>query len=298
MSDTDRESARMDSPRVKPTALIGFAIGLGYAVLFLVLEKFLGPSYTDIGKSADTVLRGIVVPLSICTVVTAGLTTWFGWWRPVLREKPLGVKWMWAIPIVLAVLVLIGIDWAQTSSLGAPYLLWLAVGTLLVGFNEEIVYRGLALVAFRGAYREVYVWLLASLLFGLLHGANVFLGQALVPTIQQIAFAFVLGSVFYVVRRVTGVLAVPMILHALWDFGSFSWVGAFAVTKVGPAALAGANWAGLLMAVRLPLQLAVIILCLIGAKKLFSTPVEMAEQDRGGVHDQHYDRLYCRPPNR
>ncbi len=277
MSDTDGSASLKNPLKVKPTALLGFAIGLGYAVLFLVLEKFLGPSYTDIGKSADTVLRGIVIPLSICTVVTAGLTTWLGWWRPVLRERPLGVKWMWAIPIALGVLVLIGIDWAQISSLGASYLLWLAVGTLLVGFNEEIAYRGLSLVAFRGEYKEVYVWLLTSLLFGLLHGANVFLGQALVPTIQQIGFAFVLGSVFYVVRRVTGLLAVPMVLHALWDFGSFTWAGAFAVTKVGPVALAGASWAGLLMAVRLPLQVALIILCLVAAKKVLSTPAEMVD---------------------
>jgi uncharacterized protein len=277
VSDTDGGSAWMNSLKVKPTALIGFAIAVAYPVLFLVLERFLGPAYTDIGKTADSVLRGIVIPLAVCTVVTASLTTWLGWWRPVMRERPVGVKWMWSIPVVLGLLVLIGVDWAQISVLGAPYLLLLAVGTLLVGFNEEIVYRGLSVVAFRGAYKEVYVWLLTSLLFGLLHGANVFLGQALVPTIQQIGFAFVLGSVFYVVRRVTGSLAVLMILHALWDFGSFTWAGAFAVTNVGPTALAGANFAGLLMAARLPLQIALIILCLVAAKRVFSTPVAMAD---------------------
>ena len=274
---SDTGAAWADSLKVKPTALLGFAMAIGYLGLFMVLEKFIGPSYTEIGKTSDSILRGIIIPLAICTAVTAGLTTWLGWWRPVLREKPLGVKWMWAIPITLGVLVLVGVDWAQISSLSGTYLLLLAVGTLLVGFNEETVYRGLSLVAFRGAYKEVYVWLATSILFGLLHGANLFLGQALVPTIQQIGFAFVLGSVFYVVRRVTGSLAVLMILHALWDFGSFTWAGAFAVTSIGPADLAGANWAGLLMAARLPLQAVLVIMCLIGAKKLFTTPVEMAE---------------------
>ncbi|NTU72244.1 MAG: CPBP family intramembrane metalloprotease [Coriobacteriia bacterium] len=277
MPDIDNGSAPTAAPRVRPTALLGFALGLGYTVLFLALEKLLGPSYVDIGNSAATVLSGIVIPLAICTVVTAGLTTWFGWWGPVLREKPLGVRWMWSIPVVLTLLVLVSVDWAQISALGAPYLMVLAVGTLLVGFNEEIVYRGMSLVAFRGAYKEVYVWLLTSLLFGLLHGANLFLGQALAPTIQQIGFAFVLGGVFYVVRRVTGLIVVPMVLHALWDFGSFTWAGAFAVTNVGPAALAGANLVGVLMAIRLPLQVAVIVLCLIAAKRVFSTPTVLAD---------------------
>jgi uncharacterized protein len=278
LSDTDAGTAWTDSLKVKPTALLGFAIAIGYMGLFLVLEKFIGPSYTEIGKTADSILRGIVIPLAIGTVWTAGLATWLGWWRPVLREKPLGVKWMWAIPITLGLIVLVGIDWAQISSLSGSYLLLLAVGTLLVGFNEEIVYRGLSVVAFRGAYKEVYVWLATSILFGLLHGANLFLGQPLMPTIQQIVLAFVLGSVFYVVRRVTGSLAVLMILHALWDFGSFTWAGALEVTKVGPVVVAQSTvWAGLLVAARMPLQIVLVILCLIGAKKLFTTPVEMAE---------------------
>ena len=103
MSDIDSGRAWTDSLKVKPTALIGFGIAIGYAVLFLVLEQLIGPPYTEIGKSAGYILSGIVIPLAICTVVMAGLTTWLGWWRPVLREKPLGVKWMWAIPILLGV---------------------------------------------------------------------------------------------------------------------------------------------------------------------------------------------------
>jgi hypothetical protein len=84
--------------------------------------------------------------------------------------------------------------------------------------------------------------------------------------------------VFYVVRRVTGSLPALMILHALWDFGSFSWAGALAVTKIGPIIVGQtAVWVGLLMAVRLPLQVAVIILCLAAARRVFSTPFEMAD---------------------
>ena len=42
MSDTDGGNAWMNSLKVKPTALIGFAIAVAYPVLFLVLERFLG----------------------------------------------------------------------------------------------------------------------------------------------------------------------------------------------------------------------------------------------------------------
>ena len=54
--------------------------------------------------------------------------------------------------------------------------------------------------------------------FGCLHGLNIINGQALIPTIQQVILAGLTGGVFYTIYRKTGLLVVPMILHALMDF--------------------------------------------------------------------------------
>jgi hypothetical protein len=35
-------------------------------------------------------------------------------------------------------------------------------------------------------------------------------------------FAFLVGTAFYVTRRLTGLLVVGMVIHALWDFGALS----------------------------------------------------------------------------
>jgi membrane protease YdiL (CAAX protease family) len=258
---TESSPARL---RVEPTPAIGYCIAVGYAVLFTVLEKVIGVSYTQLGKTSGSVLHGIVIPLVIAGGVMAGLTTLLGWWRPVLREEPLGVKWMWAIPVVLMTTVLVGVDYSQLGAVGGSYLTWLALGTLLVGFNEELAYRGLALVAFRGTYKEVFVWLLTSAFFGLLHGVNIFLGQGVVATVRQVVFAFVLGSVLYVARRVTGSLLFLIAVHALWDFGSFTFVGGLAATGVPGAS-------GVALA-RLPLLVALVVMCMLGANSLFAAP--------------------------
>ena len=169
------------------------------------------------------------------------------------------------MPILVFVATLLGIDYGNLGDMGAAMILWLAIGTALVGFSEEIAYRGLAVVGFRGGYGEVRVWLFTSLLFGLLHGVNVILGQGAVLTVRQVVFAFVLGSVFYAIRRISGTIVVAMVVHALWDFGTFSHV---AGTSAGAAAAqtdiatAGAG------ALQPLLVLVAIILVIVGAKRI------------------------------
>ena len=254
--------------RIQPRPSLAWAIGIGYPLLFLVLEKIIGIDYDKIGTTTDTIVKGIVVPVAIGTLVLVVVTTLLGWWRPVLRELPTDParppRWLLAVPILVFIATLLGIDYGNLGDMGAAMILWLAIGTALVGFSEEITYRGLALVGFRGGYSEVKVWLFTSLLFGLLHGVNLILGQGAVLTVRQVFFAFVLGSVFYAIRRISGTIVVVMVIHALWDFGSFSHVAgkAGAVAAKIDVATAGA---GLLQSL---LVLIAVILVIVGAKKI------------------------------
>jgi len=254
--------------RIQPRPAIAWAIGIGYPLIFLVLEKIIGIDYDKIGTTTDTIVKGIVVPVVIGSLVLVVVTTLLGWWRPVLRELPTDPprppRWLLVVPILVFIATLLGIDYGNLGNMGAAMILWLAIGTAGVGFSEEITYRGLALVGFRRGYGEVRVWLFTALLFGLLHGVNLVLGQGAVLTVRQIFFAFVLGSIFYAIRRITGTIVVVMVIHALWDFGSFSHVAgkAGAVTAKIDIATAGA---GLLQSL---LVLIAVVLVIVGAKKI------------------------------
>ncbi|MFF4894319.1 CPBP family glutamic-type intramembrane protease [Micromonospora chersina] len=54
----------------------------------------------------------------------------------------------------------------------------LIIGSILVGFNEEVIARGQFFVALRTRFGEVGVWLLSTLLFSLLHLPNFSSGSA------------------------------------------------------------------------------------------------------------------------
>ena len=70
----------------------------------------------------------------------------------------------------------------------------------------EILTRGLLLVGFRGSASEALSWFWTSFLFGMIHALNLFFGQSLMDTMQQVVAAFLLGSALYVTRMATGAL--------------------------------------------------------------------------------------------
>ena len=218
--------------RVKPRAWIAVAVLVAYAAIMGVIWTVTGTDYETVGLTADDAFRGIVVTVGAAALFIAGTTTYLGWWRPALRETPTGPRWLLILPIAVfltsvGTLLSKGITGVDTN-----LVLTLALGTLFVGFGEEMATRGVGVVALRGSMGEVGVWLVSSLLFGALHSINVLFGQSLTDTVRQIGFAFAMGSVLYVIRRVTGALVVCILLHAFWDFATFVSAASTGATSV------------------------------------------------------------------
>ena len=223
--------------RIRPRIWIGLAIYVGYVVVIFVVSKLSGVAYTDIGKSAEFTWRGAVLDLAVGAVLLA-ITTWLlGWWKPALFERKRSQhKWPIVVPalmLVVAVVNLLSTDW---SKFDASFILSLLALGVAVGFCEELLARGLLLTAFRSHFREVWVWLLTSALFGGMHIINAALGAPLGVTLGQVVIAAMSGTCFYIVRRVTGSLIWAMALHGLWDVSVFA---------VGFAPVDGA-WASIL----------------------------------------------------
>jgi membrane protease YdiL (CAAX protease family) len=209
--------------RIKPTPLISIALLLIYMAVVAAIWAVNGVDYETVAESSDTVVKGIVIPVGVGAAFLAVAATWLGWWRPAMvEETKVGPRWALVVPGLLLVIGLSGVATIDFGAASTQTLLLVALGTAFVGFSEELLTRGLMIVGFRGTLSEVWVWFLSSLLFGLLHGLNVFFGQSIGATLYQIVFAFMLGTAFYVTRRVTGLLVVGMVIHALWDFGALS----------------------------------------------------------------------------
>ena len=51
---------------------------------------------------------------------------------------------------------------------------------------------------------------------------SILVGAAPGPTFFQVVLAFVGGTLFYLARRASGTIIVPIVLHAMFDFSSFT----------------------------------------------------------------------------
>lgn len=92
---------------------------------------------------------------------------------------------------------------------------------IAVGVNEEVWFRGIALAVLRPHGARVAI-VGTSLLFGILHLANLLAGESLAVAGLQLAFALLFGVVAAELAVRTGSLWPAIVWHAAWDFLNFA----------------------------------------------------------------------------
>jgi len=104
------------------------------------------------------------------------------------------------------------------------FLYMIPVAILLVGPGEELVFRGVVQGLLRRAVGVVPAILLASLLFGLGHYLAIASGNAWTYVFVAGAMGVVLGAVY----EYTENIAVPVVVHGLWNAAIFAtqWANA------------------------------------------------------------------------
>jgi hypothetical protein len=215
--------------------LLGGKIGGHYAD-----DELLG----SVGAIFFQITFGLVVGAIALLVFAASM----GWTKEIFsRQRIYRSWWMWIAPVVVLVPIVLralGIEWGAYSV--AVVLFMLATG-LLVGFVEELTYRGVGVKMLRdGGHGEWVVAALSSLLFGLSHLVNLIAGQSITVVGPTVLYTTAFGVLMYLTMRTTGFLVGAMILHGLTDPTTILATGAVDELKTGAAAngfLSGAAFA-------------------------------------------------------
>ncbi|MEY4483435.1 MAG: hypothetical protein RL693_887 [Verrucomicrobiota bacterium] len=205
-----------------PSVGIGILLYVGYLAVFFATWTINRVDYNRIGENAETTKLWYAFPTLFGSAFLVVALSILGWWRMVLFDKSKsGPRWVWILPIVMAGIILNNFLGLPSGKLTADLLLWSLLGAVGVGFGEEMITRGSMIVGLRSRFSEGRVWLISTLLFSALHVPNVIFGFPMFAMPIQVLLTFIMGSGFYVIRRVSGTLILPMILHGLWDSSLF-----------------------------------------------------------------------------
>jgi membrane protease YdiL (CAAX protease family) len=221
--------------QVKLTAIAALAVYLVWqAINSGVQIAGIGPDGIDL---INLVQHGVAPSLAAAGLFLLVIVIVFRWWREAgLAQGPqpgtLRVIWPW--------LVFLALFAASALNAGLPpasVTLFILVNTALVGWSEEVMFRGLWL---RGLHRSFGIWVAilgSSLIFGAIHMLNVFLTGDLRGAVIQSAAAFLSGVFLAAVRLRTGSLWTGIVLHGLWDAGTFLVAAGATTTAAAPTAL-------------------------------------------------------------
>jgi uncharacterized protein len=147
------QGARFPPSALIAVVVVGVAVAANYAV-----SAITDVNYTEIADSVGNLLEGVVASTSALALALVVAVTWLGWWRPVWWQKPkAGPRWAWLVPLGMA----LSLTFVFLSTIGtsrtANYMLVLLVATLLVGFAEELAFRGVLVVGLRERFGEGWV---------------------------------------------------------------------------------------------------------------------------------------------
>ena len=218
------------TPEPRPPSLArAVMIVLPAFVILPLVGRFSGVEYDVIADTTANLLHG-VVPMVAISLVWGLLMAWrSGWLKPIFAQQPPSAfpKFFWLIPACWIGMCLIRVVASPWPSFDATYIMVLAVAMIMVGFNEELLFRGIVAYGARGPgpWSEARTMLVSSLGFGLFHLPNVLVGQALGPTLIQVGYAFFMGIALFVSMRIARSILLPVALHALWDFSTFTSKG-------------------------------------------------------------------------
>jgi hypothetical protein len=209
-------------PKQQSFFRMGFLLYFGYLAIFFATWAINGVDYLRIGESAETTKLWYALPTLLgCAFLVIAITA-LGWWRLVLFDKTKsGPLWVWILPIAITGIIVVNFAGLNTSKLSPEVLLWSTLGAVGVGFGEEVITRGGMVVGLRSRFPEIKVWLFSTLLFSALHVPNVIFGLPLEAMPIQLLLTFIFGSGMYIIRRTSGTLILPMVLHGLWDSSLF-----------------------------------------------------------------------------
>jgi membrane protease YdiL (CAAX protease family) len=175
------------------------------------------------------IVNGALSILIVLFIILNKLGEYFG-----LTNIPKPKKYLYFVPLVILMLVNLigGINIQNTASEIVIYML----SMVLIGFLEEIIFRGFLFQMMAKDSVKVAV-IVTSITFGIGHIINLLNGAELVPTLLQICYAIAIGYLFAVILVKSKSLWPQIITHSVVNALSIFNTENIVTTYISPVIL-------------------------------------------------------------
>jgi uncharacterized protein len=198
------------------------------AVLIVWMVIVFGGAILQAGGTTsleELVSKHLVYSFVVAPIFLLAIIAYAGWWREVGLQFEGSINNLKVLVMPsLAVIVI----WAIAFSRGLPWgrtLTIVGANTLLVGFSEEIMFRGILFYGSQSSFGFRWAVAITAAIFGLIHVLNVLTTGKPKQAVEQ-AFLATLFGFWIVALRVHLNTIIPLIvIHWLWDFGIFAVLG-------------------------------------------------------------------------
>ncbi len=185
-----------------------------WAVLWIVLYCAVTiPIRGAYGDGSIQSLLGLSAIAAVLAVVSSRLSLW----RELgIAAKPQNVRFcLYFLPMLL---LAFGNIWDGFELCGHGAALWYAAASMgLVGFAEEMVFRGFLFRALLKKDGPKAAVLISAVTFGIGHVVNLLAGMATAENLRMIVFAIAWGFLFTLVYYKSGSLLLCILVHATVD---------------------------------------------------------------------------------
>lgn len=202
-----------------------------FAILVLLILEVIVLGALLLSNLADIPLLSLDLPMLLFNAIFAGILIGvMRWWKETGFNAP--SQWKNLRLLIIPLVLLIGPTlFLQPQFPPLERAVILIIVTLLIGFQEEAIFRGVLLRTFkpRGAMQAVFI---SAALFGIIHVNSFLVGRDPLFVVSQIIASF-LGAIGLGALRIRMNTIVPLVLlHALNDFLQFSATGGLEAGEV------------------------------------------------------------------
>lgn len=216
----------MNKKKVGILSLIGYLITMGIGALIgNIIDSLWGKNALfTMNMNSSNIAYKIIIQIPPTIFILYFIKKYYKWEDIGFKSKN-SRSLIWFVPYIIILVVMIikfimelnkNIELYNNSTYTLIMIIF--IGTIMAGFCEEIIFRGIILNSFKSEKSYLLAMIISSLGFSVVHITTVLMGNSLFEAIITVFYSSLLGFAFTGLAMKMNNIWPLITFHSLWNF--------------------------------------------------------------------------------